>query len=91
MVEKDAHDSMKGSWYTSMAEHRFRVQTDLQANPSFKSSLEETLLIAYKDALKLAIKEGKKANFGVRMPDIKEYPLQCPFTIQQILDDEFYG
>jgi Domain of unknown function DUF29 len=90
MVQKDAPDSMKGSWYSSITEHRFRVQQDLQENPSFQSSLEEVILKAYKDALKLAIKEGQRASFGLRKPDIKEYPPECPFTIKQILDDEFY-
>lgn len=91
MVQKDAPDSMKGSWNTSITEHRFRVQKDLQENPSFQSYLEEAIFKAYQDALKLAIKEGQKASFGVRKPNIQEYPSQCPFTIEQILDDEFYG
>jgi hypothetical protein len=91
MVQKDAPDSMKGSWYTSITEHRFRVQKDLQENPSFQSILEEAILKGYKDAVKLAMKEGQQASFGVRKPSLEEYPNQCPFTIKQILDDEFYG
>ncbi|MEH2464681.1 hypothetical protein [Nostoc sp.] len=40
---------------------------------------------------KLAIKEGKLAKFGVRIPQESEYPTVCPFSIDQILDEDFYG
>lgn len=91
MIQKDAPNSMKGSWYSSVTEHRFRVQKDLQENPSFQSYLAEAINKSYKDARKLAIKEGQKANFGVRKPSAAEYPDQCPFTIEQLLDEDFYG
>jgi hypothetical protein len=39
----------------------------------------------------LAIKESKLAKFGIRMPEDNEYPLNCPFSIEQILDEDFYG
>ncbi|MEM9275726.1 MAG: DUF29 domain-containing protein [Cyanobacteria bacterium P01_F01_bin.143] len=91
MIQKDAPNTMKGSWYSSVTEHRFRVQKDLQDNPSFKSYLAEAISKSYKDARKLAIKEGQKADFGVRKPSVAEYPHQCPFTIEQLLDEDFYG
>jgi hypothetical protein len=53
--------------------------------------LVEAIEKAYPDARKLAIKEGKLAKFGVRIPDENEYPLICPFSIEQILDEDFYG
>jgi len=40
---------------------------------------------------KLAIKEGQLASFGVRVPEESEYPTTCPFSIEQILDEDFYG
>ncbi|MFN9174153.1 MAG: DUF29 family protein [Synechocystis sp.] len=46
---------------------------------------------AYQDGRKLAIKEGKLAKFGVRMPEESEYPLNCPFSVEQILDEDFLG
>ncbi|WP_442938296.1 DUF29 family protein [Nostoc sp.] len=46
---------------------------------------------AYPDAHKLAIKEGKLAKFGVRILQESEYPTVCPFSIDQILDEDFYG
>ena len=91
MIQKDAPNSMKGSWYSSVTEHRFRVQKDLQENSSFQSYLAEVINKSYKDARKLAIKEEQKADFGVRKPSAAEYPHQCPFAIEQLLDEDFYG
>ena len=90
-VQADAPEMMKGSWYSSVTEHRFRVKKDLEENPSFKNYLHEVIFIAYADARKLAIKESKNAKLGVRKPDETEYPLDFPFTIEQLLDEDFYG
>ena len=87
-VQADAPEMMKGSWYSSVTEHRFRVKKDLEENPSFKNYLHEVIFIAYADARKLAIKESKNAKLGVRKP---EYALDFPFTIEQLLDEDFYG
>ncbi|WP_449289976.1 hypothetical protein [Nostoc spongiaeforme] len=38
-------------------------------------------LYAYADGRKLAIKEGKLAKFGVRVPEESEYPTVCPFSV----------
>ena len=81
---------MKGIWYSSITEHRFRIKKDLQENPSFKNYLHEVILVAYADARKLAIKESKNAKLGVRKPDESEYPLDLPFTLEQLLDEDFY-
>ncbi|MCE2717256.1 MAG: type II toxin-antitoxin system YoeB family toxin [Anabaena sp. 49628_E55] len=43
------------------------------------------------DTRKLAIKESKNAKLGVRKPDESEYPLDLPFTLEQLLDEDFYG
>jgi hypothetical protein len=59
--------------------------------PSLKSFLVEAIQKAYPDARKLAIKEGKLAKFGVCVPEESEYPITCPFSIEQILDEDFYG
>ncbi|MFO5468531.1 MAG: DUF29 domain-containing protein, partial [Dolichospermum sp.] len=90
-VQADAPEMMKGSWYSSVTENRFRVRKDLEENPSFKNYLHEVIFIAYADARKLAIKESKNAKFGVRKPDETEYPLDFPFTLEQLLDEDFYG
>ena len=90
-VQADAPEMMKGSWYSSVTEHRFRVRKDLEENPSFKNYLHEVIFIAYADARKLAIKESKNAKLGVRKPEETEYALDFPFTIEQLLDEDFYG
>jgi Domain of unknown function DUF29 len=90
-VQADAPEMMKGIWYSSVTEHRFRVRKDLEENPSFKNYLHEVIFIAYADARKLAIKESKNAKLGVRKPYETEYPLDFPFSIEQLLDEDFYG
>ncbi len=90
-IQHDVLDSMKASWYSSVVEHRQRVLDNLADAPSLKSFLVEAVEKAYPDARKVAIKESKLAKFGVRVPEESEYPMICPFSIEQILDEDFYG
>ncbi|BAZ82123.1 MAG: DUF29 domain-containing protein [Sphaerospermopsis kisseleviana] len=90
-VQFDAPDTMKMSWYNSVIEHRQRVLNNLQDTPSLKNFLPEAIEQAYPQSRKLAIKEGKLAAFGVRVPDEIEYPHTCPFSLEQILNEDFYG
>ncbi len=90
-VQWDAPDTMKISWYNSVIEHRQRVLTNLEDTPSLKNFISEAIDKAYPQARNLAIKAGKFAALGVRIPDECEYPPTCPFSIQQILDEDFYG
>ena len=55
MVQHDAPDSMKQSWYRSIIEHRQRVIIAIKNTPSLKSYLETALEIAYPDGRNLAI------------------------------------
>jgi hypothetical protein len=89
-IQHDVPDSMKGSWYSSVIEHRQRVLDNFADTPSLKSFLMEAVEKAYPDARKVAIKEGKLAKFGVRVPEDSEYPITCPFSIGQILNEDFY-
>ncbi len=90
-IQSDAPETMKGSCYSSVLEHRQRVLDNLADTPSLKGFLGEAVEKAYGDGRKLAIKEGKLAKFGVLVPKESEYPLICPFSIEQILDEDFYG
>jgi Domain of unknown function DUF29 len=90
-VQHDVPDTIKSSWYSSVLEHRQRVLDNLADTPSLNSFLMEALEKAYPDARKGAIKEGKLAKFGVPIPEDNEYPTTCPFSIAQILDEDFYG
>lgn len=90
-IQYDAPDTMTGSWYDSVNEHRQRVQKSLHDTPSLKPYLATAISSAYPDARKLAIKDSKKAKFGVRISPENDYPHTCPFSVEQILDDDFYG
>ncbi|MDF5707708.1 MAG: DUF29 domain-containing protein [Nostoc sp. S4] len=91
MVQYDVPDMIKGSWYSSVLEHRQRVFNNLSDTPSLKNFLVEAIEKAYLDGRKLAIKEGKLVKFGIRVPEESEYPVVCPFSVEQILDEDFYG
>ncbi|TAE58090.1 MAG: DUF29 domain-containing protein [Nostocales cyanobacterium] len=90
-VQHNVPETMKASWYSSIVEHRQRVIDNLTDTPSLKNYLAEALETAYPDGRKLAIKESKLAKFGITVPTENEYPLTCPFSIAQILDEDFYG
>lgn len=90
-VQHDVPEQMKGSWYGSVLEHRQRVLNNLTDTPSLTSFLVEAVEKAYLDARKLAIKEGQLAKLGVRVSQENECPTTCPFTIAQIIDEDFYG
>jgi len=90
-VQHDVPDQMKGSWYGSVLEHRQRVLNNLTDTPSLTSFLAEASEKAYVDGRKLAMKEGKLAKLGVRVPENHEYSMTCPFTIEQIINEDFYG
>ena len=90
-IQQDAPEMMKGSWLDAVSDHRQRVLYDLEEIPSLKSHLETAIAKVYPSSRKLAIKEGKRAKFGIRIPLEKEYPLDCPFTVEQILDEDFEG
>ncbi|MDJ0662897.1 MAG: DUF29 domain-containing protein [Crocosphaera sp.] len=90
-VQADVPDTMKNSWYNSVIEHRKRIKKQLSKTPSLKSYLPKILEDAYHDGRDIAIKEGKKASFGVLIPHESDYPTQCIFTIEQILDDDFFS
>jgi Domain of unknown function DUF29 len=90
-IQHDAPENMKGSWYDSINEHRARILFQIEEIPSFKSQLSEAIEKAYPKARKLAIKDSKNASKTVRMPLEKEYPNHCPFTTEEILNEDFLG
>ncbi|GFE69379.1 DUF29 domain-containing protein [Chroococcus sp. FPU101] len=90
-VQADVPESMKNSWLASVDEHRKRVLIDLEETPSLKSYLTTAIEKAYSNSRDLAIKESKRAKYGVQIPNENNYPLVCPFSIEQILDEDFYS
>jgi hypothetical protein len=90
-VQYDAPEMMKRNWDNSVDEHRTRIDQQLGKIPSLKRYFNTVIEQSYHTARKLAIKEGKRASFGVRIPNENEYPTTCPFDPEQILDEDFYG
>jgi hypothetical protein len=91
VIQADAPDTMKTSWYRSVIEHRERLLIQLENIPSLKSYLPTILNSSYPKSRKLAIKEGKLAAFGIPIPNEDNYPLICPFSPEQILNEDYYG
>lgn len=75
--------NMRGhSWIYTIREQRKRSKIHLRKNPSLKSKLNEILLDAYDIAVLEAAKES-----GL---DEIIFPSECPYTFDQIMNDEFY-
>lgn len=70
------------SWQASIDEQRFKMGKHLEDSPSLKNQLAESISVAYPDAWKLAIKETKLSS--------KIFPSNCPYAIDQLLDENFY-
>ena len=90
-VQSSAPESMKSSWYRSIVEHRERVIALLENTPSLKSHLVIAINKTYPKGRKIAIKESKFADFGISIPPEESYPLDCPFSLEEIFDEDFYG
>ena len=70
------------SWRNTILEQRTQLGFLLDKVPSLKTSLELAQEEAYPAARRLAIKEtGMSAE---------AFPLDCPYTVGEILDDDFY-
>ena len=72
----------KGSWLRTVREQRKRLKDLLNQNPSLKSKIEVIALNAYSYAKDSAVYET-----GLHM---NTFPTQLPYTLEQILDDNFY-
>lgn len=70
------------SWLGTIEEQRKRTKILIKKNPSLKSKLDESLIDAYDIALSLVRKETPL--------DLNLLPAECPYTFEQIIDNEFY-
>jgi Domain of unknown function DUF29 len=75
-----AEGEPKGSWAGSIASSRIELQTLLAENPSLQSFPDQALGQSYRNAVKVANKET----------GLKSFPEVCPFTIEQILDENWW-
>ena len=69
------------SWRNTIDEQRNRIEDLLQDSPSLKPYLEEVLAECYR--------RGRKAASNETELPLDTFPVDCPYTIAQILDAEF--
>jgi Domain of unknown function DUF29 len=74
-------EKRSGSWESSIIEHRRRVKDDLIDSPSLKPYLDNIFAECYTQAVKQA-----KAETGL---PLETFPIQCPYELPQVIDDEF--
>ena len=70
------------SWRNTIIEQRTQILFLLKKVPSLKTSLQNARADAYPEALRVAIKETNLA------PD--SFPRDCPYSVEQILNEEFF-
>ena len=70
------------SWELTIIEQRQEIVDLLEDSPSLKHSMEAKLAKAYNQATIKAERET-----GIRYTD---FPSNCPYTLEQVLDDNFY-
>jgi hypothetical protein len=68
------------SWRTSIANQRIGLRKLFRKSPSLKRFAAECLPDSYADAVELAMEET----------GLKEFPEECPWTLDQALDRDFY-
>lgn len=70
------------SWMHTIHNHRNKIDAVLNDMPSLRPVLDEYLMDSYPRAVKEAARETK-------LP-ISTFPRKCPYTIRQILDEDFF-
>ena len=70
------------SWVYTIREQRDQARFHIEDNPSLKSRLDEILTRAYKVGVSKAAKDTSL--------DKNDFPSECPYTFDQIMNDEFY-
>jgi len=71
-----------GSWRGSIMEQRLQIVKQLKESPSLKNYLDEAIENAYPDAVKIATRETQLSQ--------GTFPKMCPYTIEQLLDEDFH-
>jgi hypothetical protein len=69
------------SWKASIFEHRLRLDEDFTDSPSLKRYFAEIFAKCYQNARKLAAIETDI--------ELETFPIESPFTPEQVLDPEF--
>jgi hypothetical protein len=77
-----ARERNRRGWQGTIEEQRKRSHKLIKDNPGLKNRLDEVLSDAYELALPILKKETSL--------DLKIIPTECPYTLEQCLDDTFY-
>jgi hypothetical protein len=72
----------KGGWRGTIVEQRARLERRLRRSPSLARHPSKVLAAEYKIARIVAADE-------TGLPD-KTFPLTCPWTVEQVLDEGFW-
>jgi hypothetical protein len=80
--QPDFREFNKRSWEASIQEQRKKVNKLIVDNPSFKPNMEAFMADSYEDSILLIKKETPI--------DLKKMLPECPYTFEQIMNDEFY-
>ena len=76
------NEKRKAGWRSSIAEHRLRILKLINDSPSLQAYPAEVLAEEYSLARLKAADETGLTESG--------FPQACPFTIQQVLDPDFW-
>jgi hypothetical protein len=71
-----------GSWQNSVEDSRAVIRQILKDSPSLRSYTKDILEDAYRQA--------RRKNPQNPAVDPKQFPATCPWTLEQVLDDEFW-
>jgi len=70
------------SWRSTIIQQRFLIIFLLEDLPSLKRVLQDSMLKTYPESVKLVAQE-------TQLPSAT-FPTECPYTIEQLLDEDFY-
>jgi uncharacterized membrane protein YgaE (UPF0421/DUF939 family) len=74
-------EKRSSSWRYTLLEHRRRLERAFEESPSLKGYFEQRFAKSYQAARKLAAVETDKP--------ISQFPNDCPFTPEQVLDLDY--
>ena len=75
------------SWRKTITEQRARIQKNLKENPGLKPLLK----LQTEESKEFFLERYRFAKMSAETETgLESFPKECPFTLDQILDDEFY-
>jgi hypothetical protein len=81
-LQPDFREISKRSWQNSIMEQRYQIKDILEESPSLKPIIKEVIKKAYRLSFSYL---GKETPI-----DLKRLPKECPYTFEQLLNEEFF-